>query len=118
LVAQLIARPGASAPNLLDEYYARFFGEAAAPMRQFFERCEDLWMAQPPPADWLKHFRSETQAGLFPSSECAKLRALLEQARALAKSEKVRQRVEFVSAAFGATERFVAFCEAKAEVSS
>ena len=117
LVAQLIAQPGASASGLLDEYYTRFFGEAAAPMRQFFERCEDLWMAQPPPADWLKHFRSETQAVLFPSSECAKLRALLEQARASAKAEKVQQRVEFVSAAFGATERFVAFCEAKAEVS-
>ena len=117
LVAQLIAHPGASAGNLLDEYYARFFGEAAAPMRQFFERCEDLWMAQPPPADWLKHYRSETQAVLFPSSECVKLRALLEQARGRAKSEKVRQRVEFVSAAFGATERFVAFCEAKTEVS-
>ena len=116
LVAQLIARPGASAPSLLDEYYARFFGEAAAPMRQFFERCEDLWMAQPPPADWLKHFRSETQAVLFPSSECAKLRTLLGQAWVLAQSGKVRQRVEFVSAAFGATERFVAFCEAKLEV--
>jgi hypothetical protein len=117
LVAQLIARPSASVPSLLTEYYARFFGEAALPMRQFFERCEDLWMAQPPPADWLKHYRSETQAVLFPSSECAKLRALLEQARVLAKSEKVRQRVEFVAAAFGATERFVAFCEAKTEVS-
>ena len=117
LVAQLIAQPDASASDLLDEYYARFFGEAAAPMRQFFARCEDLWMTQPPPADWLKHFRSETQAVLFPSGECARLRALLEQARVLAKSEKVRQRVEFVSAAFGATERFVAFCEAKAEVS-
>ena len=117
LVAQLIARPSASAPSLLNEYYRRFFGEAAAPMRQFFGRCEDLWMAQPPPADWLKHFRSETQAGLFPSSECARLRALLEQARACCQSEKVRQRVEFVSAAFGVTERFVAFCEAKAEVS-
>jgi hypothetical protein len=117
LVAQLIAHPGASAGNLLNEYYARFFGEAAAPMRQFFQRCEDLWMAQPPPADWLKHYRSETQAVLFPSSECVKLRSLLEQARGVAKSEKVRPRVEFVSAAFGATERFVAFCEAKTEVS-
>ena len=117
LVAQLIAQPSASASGLLDEYYARFFGEAAAPMRQFFGRCEDLWMAQPPPADWLKHYRSENQAVLFPSSECARLRALLVQARASAKSEKVRQRAEFVSAAFGATERFVAFCEAKAEVS-
>ena len=117
LVAQLIAQPGASAAGLLDEYYTRFFGEAATPMRQFFERCEDLWMAQPPPADWLKHYRSETQAVLFPSGECAKLRALLGQARAMANSEKVRRRVEFVSAAFGATERFVAFCEAKAEVS-
>ncbi len=117
LVAQLIAQPSASASALLDEYYARFFGEAAGPMRHFFDRCEDLWMAQPPPADWLKHYRSETQAGLFPSSECAKLRTMLEQARALGKSEKVRQRVEFVSAAFGATERFVAFCEAKTAVS-
>jgi len=65
LVAQLIARPGASASTLLDEYYTRFFGEAGRTMRQFFERCEDPGWPNTA-CGLVKHFRSETQAGLFP----------------------------------------------------
>jgi len=36
-------------------------------MRKFFERCEELWMRQPPPAYWLKHFRNESQSVVFPA---------------------------------------------------
>lgn len=117
LVAQLLARPDTSPRALLEEFYRRYFAEAAVPMRRYFEHCERLWMAQPPPADWLKHYRSETQTTVFPSAECAKLRALLTEAQAAARSEKVRQRIELIAATFGATERLVAFCEAKAVLS-
>jgi hypothetical protein len=117
LVAQLLAHPEAEGKELLDEYYSRYFAEAAGPMRAYFERCEQIWMSQPAPSDWLKYFRNESQAELFPSSECERLRALLTEAQTLARSEKVRHRVALVSAAFGATERLAKMWEAKKAVS-
>jgi hypothetical protein len=113
LVAQLGLDPSQSADALLAEYYARFYREAGGPMRRFFERCEALWMAQPGPSYWLKHYRNESQAIVFPASACAELRGLLTEAEALARTPRVRARVHYTSAAFGVTERFVRFKEAR-----
>ena len=99
LVAQLLSHPEADARSLLDEYYRRYFGEAAEPMRAFFTRCEEIWMSQPGPADWMKYYRNESQAELFPSTECRSLRTLLDQAAKLASQEKTRKRIEMVDAA-------------------
>ncbi len=118
MVAQLLAHPEADATALLYEYYNRYFAEAAAPMRSFFELCEALWMAQPPPAKWLKYFRNEAQVRLFPAEERLKLRALLNKAAAQATQEKVRNRVQLVSDAFGVTERFAKYVEAKRALSA
>jgi hypothetical protein len=83
-IAQLLRNPRQDVDALLDEYYAGYFKEAAAPMRRFFERCEEQWMRQTGPAYWLKHYRNESQAVLFPSGVCAELRGLLTQAEAAA----------------------------------
>jgi len=117
LVAQLLSHPESDGQVLLNEYYTRFFAESAEPMRRFFERCEELWMRQPGPVDWLKYYRNESQAELFPSDECARLRALLDQAAKLASSEKTRRRVDFVAQAFGVTEKLARFWEAKKDLS-
>lgn len=116
LAAQLLQDPEQSADGLLDEYYRRYFKEAADPMRRFFERCEQRWMEQPGPPYWLKHYRNDSQAMLFPSAGCGELRSMLDEARALASTETVRRRVNLVSEAFGVTERFVAFEESREKV--
>lgn len=131
LAAQLLQDPEQSPEALLDEYYRRFFREAAVPMRRFFERCERQWMTQPGEAYWLKHYRNESQADLFPSAVCRELRGLLDDAMAgVAPSPSLRRtgkaispneagdpvamrRVKFVSDAFGVTERLVAMQEAR-----
>lgn len=113
LVAQLLQDPEQSREVLLEEYYCRNFEEAAVPMRRFFERCERQWMHQPGRAYWLKHYRNESQARLFPSAVCRELRVLLEEAARQARAEGVKQRVRRVGDAFGVTERFVMFCEAR-----
>lgn len=114
LAAQLLQDPEQSPEALLDEYYRRFFREAAVPMRRFFERCERQWMTQSGAAYWLKHYRNESQADLFPSAVCRELRELLvEAARAAARDPMAERRVEFVSDAFGAAERLVAMQEAR-----
>lgn len=111
LLAQLLQDPSQRPDALLDEFYAEYFRECAGMMRRFFERCEAQWMRQPRPAYWLKHFRNESQAGIFPSEICRQLRAELNAATAAAVTPIVERRVRFVSRAFGVTERLVAFCE-------
>lgn len=105
LLAQLARDPGADARALLDEYYARYFREAAGPMRQFFEESERIWREQPGSSYWLKHYRNESQAALFPPAVCADLRRHLDRAVRAARSPIVAERVALVSAAFGVTER-------------
>lgn len=116
LAAQLLQDPERSEAALLEEYYRRYFETAAVPMRGFFERCEDLWMRQPGPPYWLKHYRNESQAVVFPLEACRELRTRLDAAARLAQTDKVRQRVRLVSDAFGVTERFVLFQAARDRV--
>ena len=113
LVAQLLQDPEQSEALLLDEYYRRYFREATMPMRRFFERCEEQWMRQPGPPYWLKYYRDESQAGVFPSAVCRELRGLLDEAARLAGAPEVKARVALVADAFDLTERFVDFCEAR-----
>lgn len=107
LVAQLLQDPHRPVEALLDEYYRRYFRAAAVPMRRFFAACEQIWSDQPGPAYWLKHYRNDSQAALFPPEVCARLRQHLDAAaRAADGDATVAARVELVSAAFGVTERF------------
>ena len=117
LIAQLLSDPNQNAGALLNEYYERYFQESAAPMRRFFERCEEQWMRQSGHSYWLKHYRNESQADLFPSAVCAELRQLLDQAGRMARQSKVQARVTLVSDAFGVTERFVLMNEVRARLS-
>ena len=117
LVAQLLSDPNQNVDGLLDEYYGRYFQESAAPMRRFFERCEEQWMRQSGPSYWLKHFRNESQADLFPSAVCAELRQQLDEAGRAARRSTVQARVALVADAFGVTERFVRMNEIRARLS-
>ena len=116
LTAQLLQDPEQSVTALLDEYYVRYFREAAAPMRRFFERCEELWMAQPGPPYWLKHFRNQSQAVVFPVPAVRELRQLIDAAQRDASFGRTRARVQQVSAALGVTERFLGFQAARDQV--
>ncbi len=113
LVAQLLQDPEQSETALLDEYYRRYFRSAAVPMRRFFERCEEQWMRQPGPQYWLKYYRDQSQADLFPSAVCRELRGLLEEAARAGGTPEVKARIALVADAFALTERFVDFCEAR-----
>jgi hypothetical protein len=113
LAAQLLQDPEQPLEELLDEYYNRYFREAATPMRRFFARAEELWLAQPGPPYWLKHYRNASQAILFPPAARRELGELLRAAATHAWFGRTRARVAQVSAAFGVTERFTAFDEAR-----
>jgi hypothetical protein len=82
-------------------------------MRRFFRRCEAQWLHQPGPTYWLKFFRNEHQASVFPPTVCRELRGWLDTAAKEAKTPVVQARVRQVSDAFGVTERFVAMQTAR-----
>ncbi len=113
LAAQLLRDPEQSSEVLLEGFYVREFGGAAGPMRRFFERCERQWMTQPGAAYWLKHYRNESQARVFPSEVGRVLRGLLDEAGRSARGAGAQARVRLVSDAFGVTERLVALQEAR-----
>jgi hypothetical protein len=113
LAAQLLQNPEQAPEALLQEFYGRYFQGAAVSMRRFFERCEELWTQQPGPSYWLKHYRNESQAVVFPSTVLPELRAGLDDAARQANSPLIRARVDLVRDAFGVTERFVRFKESK-----
>lgn len=116
LAAQLLWNPKQDSARLLDEYYARFWQEAAAPMRAFYELCDRQWREQPKPAVWVKYLRDDDQRRLFPPAVRAELRKHLADAAAVAKTARVRERVQFVADAFRVSEAFCAHDEVREEL--
>jgi hypothetical protein len=114
LLAQLLQDPEQDHRRLLREYHRRYYRGAASPMRRFFEKCEALWMDQPGPVYWLKHYRSTKQAALFPPEARRRLRALLDEAEAAARGDaKAEARVRLTSEAFRVSERMIEMIEAR-----
>lgn len=113
LAAQLLWDPAQSPEALIAEYYARYWQEAAAPMRAFFERCDRQYLEQPKPAYWLRYFEDDHQRLLFPPTVRDELRAFLDAAAQEARSTTVRDRVEFVRRSFALTELFCAHDETR-----
>jgi hypothetical protein len=110
MLGRLLWEPGRPYGELADEFYRGYYGPAASPMRMFFERCEEQWMSQPGPAFWLKFYRQEDQALLFPPAVCGELRALLDKAAgSVGQDDVLAARVVATSAAFSLTEAYVAF---------
>jgi hypothetical protein len=114
ILAQLVWEPERPYAELADDFFSGYYGPAAGPMHRFFERCEAQWMAQPGPPYWLKYYQQEDQALLFPVAVCQELRALLDQAKSMATTDRiVLARVERTSRAFAVTESYVAFDAAR-----
>jgi hypothetical protein len=83
-------------------------------MRAFFERCERQWVTQAGPSYWMKHYRNDSQAELFPVAVCHELRRLLDEAGRWARQRKVQERVAMVAESFGVTERYSRLHETRA----
>ncbi len=108
LVAQLTQDPEVPLAERREEFLRRYFGAAAGPMGRFYARAEAQWIAQPGPPYWMKHYRNESQAVVFPAASLQALRAELDEALAGPLAPRHRARVERVAAAFGLTERLAA----------
>jgi hypothetical protein len=116
LAAQLLWNPKGDSAKLLDEYYSRFWKEAAAPMRAFYELCDKQWREQPLPPVWVKYLKDDDQRRLFPPAVRDRLRRYLDEANVVAQAKAVRERVQFVAEAFAVTEAFCRHDEVREEL--
>jgi len=113
MLAQLLWEPERSYDELAADFFPGYYGVAAGPMRNFFERCEAQWMQQGGEPYWLKFFQQEDQARLFPSAVCRELRALLDEAARVKNDATVSARVNQTSRAFAVTEAYVELDETR-----
>ncbi|MEX2381048.1 MAG: DUF4838 domain-containing protein [Opitutales bacterium] len=104
LASQLLWNIDQDREELLDDYYTHFFQEAAGPMREFFGRCEEIWMEQEGRPYWLRLFYNPVQLELFSAAVTAELREKLSEAEAAAESDLVLRRVRLFSEGFRLTE--------------
>lgn len=76
---------------LLDDFYASFFGPAAAPMKRFCEGIEAMMQASPDHISWQPHFVD--WRATYPPERVASLGRLLDQAEHRATTPEIRTRI-------------------------
>jgi hypothetical protein len=94
MLAQLLWEPQRTTAELKADFFGGWYGPAAEPMRRFFERCEEVWMAQPGPPWWIKYYRQQDQVLLYSPEVCRELRGMLAAAAAAANAEGGRLKAE------------------------
>lgn len=113
LAAQLLWDATQDPQALLDDYFARYWKEAAAPMRRFFAICDRQYLGQPRPGYWIKFFKDDHQRILFPPDVRRELFACLDEAAALSRQPVVRARLAATRAAFEVSDLFCRHDEAR-----
>ena len=109
--SELLWDPRQDVDAILEEYYAKFFGPAAEPMKGFYEALErgyERWVEEEDVAHWhgkdrgsLSYGRSFGQFKVLNSAEADEAEAYLEKAAAAAKNDAaVRQRIDIVGRLF------------------
>jgi hypothetical protein len=88
--------------EILDEFYARFYGAAAAPMREYWRICDDAWSKAPEHAGCgFGHLRR------FPPETLAAARKALDKATAVARTDAEKKRVRMADESLKAFELFM-----------
>lgn len=106
LVTRLLWDSDQDVDALLEDYYTRYYQEAAAPMRAYWKNWQKLWRKQPGKAAWLKYFRNPAQFELIDETFLADTRASLHKAVALTDNSTVLRRIARVEKAFAVTDAF------------
>ena len=76
---------------LLDDFYTRFFGRAAGPMKQFIEQVEAMLVSSPDHMTWTP--LSMDWSAIYPPAQVAALGPLLAQAEELADTPELKARI-------------------------
>lgn len=109
LYARLLWNPDADPEALLDEFFTGYYGSAADAMRRFFALAEAAWMTQPGPATWIKYYKDEHQALLFPPQVMQRLDQSLYRATVEADTPRTAKRVALAIEALKPLRRLIGY---------
>ncbi len=111
VAARLLWDVGADVDALLEDFYTRFYGPAAVPMKAYYELCSRV-LAQTD-----RHLCTCSGGGIdmrviFTDEVVARMQELSDRAMGLADTDIVRQRLEKIAACVEYTRRFTEYLDA------
>lgn len=121
VASQLLWNVNQSAEQLVGQFCRDLFGQAAAPMQDYFRYCEQRWLSRPSGSTTMwEGFFDPRQLELWPPDVCQRARSLLTAAEqaALAEPDVIRQRVRLYSEGFRQTELWSALYHGEAAATS
>jgi len=83
--------------KLLDEYFSSFYKESAKPMREFFDRIEEIYGRKIDPLHPMADWQNIKQFDEYKWEDLDYLNKKIKSARELAKSEEVKKRLDLFS---------------------
>ncbi len=123
VMSRILWDPKVDVDALTDDWNERMFREAAEPMKAYFALAERSWSESNFGAGhWAYRLAADPQQFLiFPPETLAEMSGYLAQARALAREDTVRDRIEFFAKTFDVTKalagNYWATCEVEEAVS-
>ena len=122
---KLLWNPDQDAGALENRWCAALFADAAAPMREYFDRLERAWAEQKPSNEkrggyrlLSSYYKKEQLTEIFPPAVCEEAWALLARAEAATKDEQALARVRYFKDCFAATRIASLRCGAAADLAA
>jgi hypothetical protein len=111
--ANLLWDPYQDPSAMLDEYCAKMFGKAAAPMKAYFIKAEQAWTAKsnPPRGYWFSIPWGNAQYVPYTPRVVSQLSKDLDAAAVAATDEPSKQRVAFIAKSFGLAKILLPYAE-------
>lgn len=98
VAARMLYNPDLNCDALLQDYFRDLYGPAAPEMAALYQTFEDAWMSYKRPGKWFEGIGSMSeQISMYRPEHLTAVRRHLRQARQLANTEPVRQRIEYVA---------------------
>ncbi len=107
ITEKLLWNPNQDVDKLLAQWAAACFGPAAEPMRQYFDLLEQTWIKNSPRVKQTGKFwglYKDEQLEMFLPDDMPALWKLLDEAKALADSDLVRQRIDYFASTLKITD--------------
>ena len=119
ILARLAENCSADYDLLSDEFFEKYYADAAFFMRRFFDLAELVWTRRTAPAMWLAFYKAENALGLWDADLLGQMDAALKNARLAAQNSanpNVAARVAETTALFEITKAAFAFHSFKREM--
>lgn len=109
VMSNLLKDADSDAESLKKEFFDNYYKSASANIRKFFDIAESAWLNRRDKPFWLKLFKRESQAELFPPETIQSMERELSAAERMKNPPIVRERIAEIRLVFDITKAFVDF---------